>query len=110
MTVEARALVLISACMLAFGFATLYSASAIVAMQEYLGSAYFLQRQLQGAAVGAVVFAIAAKWDAERWSRIAWPLMILTMLLLLLTVLPFTDRVASWLVVPSSRRSWRSSV
>ncbi len=94
MTVEARALVLISACMLAFGFATLYSASAIVAMQEYLGSAYFLQRQLQGAAVGVVVFAIAAKWDAERWSRVAWPLMIVTMFLLLLTVLPFTESIA----------------
>lgn len=94
MTVEARALVLISACMLAFGFATLYSASAIVAMQEYMGSAYFLQRQLQGAAAGAVVFAIAAKWDAERWSRIAWPLMIITMILMLLTVLPFTEGIA----------------
>ncbi len=94
MTVEARALVLISACMLAFGFATLYSASAIVAMQEYMGSAYFLQRQLQGAALGIVVFAIAAKWDAERWSRVAWPLMILTMFLMLLTVLPFTEGIA----------------
>ena len=76
MSVEARGLVLLTAAMLAFGLATLYSASAIVAMQQDLGSAYFLRRQLTGALIGVAVFAVAAKVDAERWSRWSWPLML----------------------------------
>ena len=94
MGVEARALVLLSATILAFGLATLYSASAIVAMQSDLPSAYFLQRQLVGVLIGAVVFAVAAKVDAEFWHRSAWPLMLLCLAGMLLTVLPFTESIA----------------
>ncbi|OYV64175.1 MAG: hypothetical protein B7Z72_13590 [Gemmatimonadetes bacterium 21-71-4] len=75
---EAKALVFITAAVLAFGLAVLYSASAIVAMNENHSSAYFLIRQLEGAAVGVAAFAIAAKMDAQKWERWAWPLMWLT--------------------------------
>lgn len=94
MGVEARALVLVTWAMLAFGLATLHSASAIVAIQQGLGSAYFLQRQVIGTAVGMVVFAIGAKLDAEAWSRWAWRLMLVSLFLMLLTVLPFTEAIA----------------
>ncbi len=72
---EAKALVFITAAVLAFGLAVLYSASAIVAMNENRSSAYFLIRQLEGTAVGVVAFAIAAKMDAQKWEKWAWPLM-----------------------------------
>jgi cell division protein FtsW len=72
---EARALTLITAAVLAFGLAVLYSASAIVAMNEGHSSAYYLIRQLEGAAVGVVAFAFAAKMDAQKWEKWAWPLM-----------------------------------
>ncbi|HVZ78861.1 MAG TPA: putative peptidoglycan glycosyltransferase FtsW [Gemmatimonadaceae bacterium] len=75
---EARALVFITAALLAFGLAVLYSASAIVAMNENRSSAYYLIRQIEGAAAGVVVFAIAAKMDAELWEKWAWPLMWVT--------------------------------
>ncbi|OYV73059.1 MAG: hypothetical protein B7Z72_03360, partial [Gemmatimonadetes bacterium 21-71-4] len=75
---EAKALVFITAAVLAFGLAVLYSASAIVAMNENHSSAYYLIRQLEGAAVGVAAFAIAAKLDAQKWERWAWPLMWLT--------------------------------
>ncbi len=75
---EAKALMFITAAVLAFGLAVLYSASAIVAMNENHSSAYYLIRQLEGAAVGVVAFAIAAKMDAQKWERWAWPLMWLT--------------------------------
>lgn len=94
MGVEARGLVLVTWVMLAFGFATLYSASALIAGDQGLSGAYFLQRQVVGAAVGMVVFAIAAKIDAELWSRWAWKLMLLALFLMLLTVLPFTEGIA----------------
>jgi len=94
MGVEARALVLLTAVLLSFGLAVLYSASAIVALQEELGSTYFLMRQLSGLVVGVVTFAVAAKVDAERWNKWAWPFMIGTILLLLVIVLPFTTSIA----------------
>jgi cell division protein FtsW len=78
MSGEARGLVFVSAVLLAFGLAVLYSASAILAMNEGRGSAFYFLRQLTGAAAGVVVFAIAAKVDAERLRPLAWPLMWLT--------------------------------
>ena len=94
MGLEARALVVLTATLLAFGLASLYSASAIVAMQEGRGSAYYLLRQISGVLAGAVGFAVLAKVDAERWQRWAWPLMLLSLGLMLLTVLPFTESIA----------------
>ena len=91
---EARLLLLITACLLAFGLATVYSASAIVAQSKNLGSSFFFLRQLAGIGVGLVVLAIFAKVDAELWSKYAWPLMLLSMLLLLIVVLPFTESIA----------------
>jgi len=86
---EAQALVLVSSALLAYGLAVLYSASALVAMNENHASAYYLLRQLTGAAAGVVVFAIAAKIDAEKWREWAWPLMMLTIVTMILTlVLP----------------------
>ena len=94
MGVEARALLLLTATLLAFGLATVYSASAMAAMQQGRPSFYYLLRQLAGLAVGAAIFAAAAKVDAERWNRWAWPIMLATLGLMLLTVLPFTQAIA----------------
>jgi cell division protein FtsW len=94
MGAEARALVLVTGALLAFGLAVMYSASAIVAVDTGHGSAYYLVRQLAGIVAGTVAFAIAAKWDAERWTRWAWPLMGASLVLMLVVVLPFTQAIA----------------
>lgn len=94
MGVEARVLVILTGVLLAFGVATVYSASAIVEMQAGQGHAYLLLRQLTGMAVGAVLFTIAAKLDAELWERWAWPLMALSLVLLVVVILPFTATIA----------------
>ncbi|GAC1656378.1 MAG: putative lipid II flippase FtsW [Gemmatimonadaceae bacterium] len=91
---EARALILVTAVLLAFGLATLYSASAIIALQDGHGSAYFLVRQLTGVALGTVIFAGLAKIDADRWERWAWPGIWIVALMLLFVILPFTERFA----------------
>jgi cell division protein FtsW len=44
--------------------------------------------------VGVVAFAVAAKVDAERWNRWAWPLMLACLVMMLITVLPFTESIA----------------
>jgi len=102
MSAEARALVLVTSVLVAFGLATLYSASALVAQQEGLASWHFAARQAMGIVVGAILFAVAAKIDAEQWQRLAWPLMFATIALMLITVLPFTERIAP--TVHGSRR------
>ena len=94
MTVEARALTMLTAILVAFGLAVLYSASAFIAMSEDRASTFYLLKQLSGLAVGTVGFAIAAKLDAERYEKWAWPIMGGCLFLMLLTVLPFTKAIA----------------
>jgi cell division protein FtsW len=94
MGVEARALVILTGVLLSFGLATVYSASAIVEMQAGYGHAHLLVRQLIGMAVGMALFAIAAKLDAELWEKLAWPIMILSLVLLVIVILPFTAGIA----------------
>jgi cell division protein FtsW len=91
---EARALVILTGVLLAFGLATVYSASAIVEMQAGYGHAHLLIRQVVGMAIGLTLFAIAAKMDAELWEKWAWPIMIFSLVLLLIVILPFTARIA----------------
>ena len=91
---EARALVILTGILLAFGLATVYSASAIVEMQAGYGHAHLLIRQVVGMAIGLTLFAIAAKMDAELWEKWAWPIMIISLVLLVIVILPFTARIA----------------
>ena len=80
MGTPARVIVLTSAALLAFGLAVLYSASAFDAVNNArLGSTtgmYYLMKQLSGVAIGAVIFVVAAKVDAARLEKYAWPLML----------------------------------
>jgi cell division protein FtsW len=109
MGVEARALVLVTAALLAFGLATLYSASAFEAVANKHDSTFFLLRQLSGVAVGLVLFAVAAKCDADIWRRYSWPLMGIALLLMLITVLPFTKSIAPP-ILGSRRYLFRGSI
>ena len=89
MTTEAQWITFISASLLIFGLAVLYSASAIVAINDGRPGWFYMVRQLTGAAVGIVAFMVAAKMDAEKWREWAWPLMWFTIAALFLClVLP----------------------
>lgn len=87
MSAEAKSLVLVSACILCFGLAVLYSASSISAVNEGRSGMFYLLRQLSGVGIGIIVFAVAAKMDAERWREWAWPLMWFTLATLLLVLI-----------------------
>ncbi|HKS06583.1 MAG TPA: putative peptidoglycan glycosyltransferase FtsW [Gemmatimonadaceae bacterium] len=88
MSVEARALFVVTAVLVAFGLAVLYSASSYEAMQMGRSSSFFLVRQLAGIAVGFVLFAVFAKLDSEQWRKVAWPLMIIALVTMAVTLLP----------------------
>lgn len=94
MGLSARVLLTLTAVLLAFGLATLYSASATEATLAGRPSWFYMLRQLTGILAGIVAFAIAAKLDAERWRGWAWPMMGIAFFTLLLTVLPFTESIA----------------
>ncbi|HLV26746.1 MAG TPA: putative peptidoglycan glycosyltransferase FtsW [Gemmatimonadales bacterium] len=109
MGTSARAMVVLVATLLAIGLGVLYSASAMTALQEGRSSAFYLFRQMTGLAVGTVAFAIAAKMDADRYYKWAWPMMAASILMMLLTVLPFTEAIAP--PINGSRRFlWGGSV
>jgi cell division protein FtsW len=91
---EARLLLLVTSCLLAFGLATVYSASAILAQTKNLGGSFFFLRQLGGIAVGIIALALFAKIDAELWNKYAWTVMLLSLVLLLVIILPFTESIA----------------
>lgn len=93
-SVEARALMVVTGTLLAFGLAAVYSASAIVAEQMGRGSTFFLVRQLIGVGLGVVVFMVAAKVDAELWSKVAWLMLLGTMVLLVIVIMPGTESIA----------------
>ena len=109
MSVEAKALFLITAILLAFGFAVLYSAVSTVTIKGNSISGSTMQKQLVGVLFGIVLLAVAAKYDAEKWTKHAWPLVGISSFLLLLIVLPFTPNSIApklygahrWLKVPS---------
>ena len=89
MGAEARGLLLVMTLVLVFGLAVLYSASAIIAEQENHNSWFYVARQAMGVLAGVVVFAIAAKVDAEKLYDLAWPIMFATIVALFLClVLP----------------------
>jgi cell division protein FtsW len=101
MGLQARALILISAVLTAFGLAVLYSSSAFVAMNEHGSSTYFLSRQLAGVFAGMIVFAVAAKFDADKLRDWAWPIMWIA-LVTMAAVLVLPGRVAP--TIHGSRR------
>src|SRR4051812_33125314 len=78
MSSEARGLMLVSAVLMAFGLAVLFSSSAFVAEHDFKDPAFFLKRQLTSVAVGIFVFAVAAKFDADKLREWAWPMMCFT--------------------------------
>ena len=94
MGVEARALLLVTAVLVSFGLVVLYSASSIVAVNQGRPSHVFLSRQASGVLLGIFAFAFAAKMDADWWRRLAWPVMGVSLLMMLITVLPFTTSIA----------------
>ncbi|MEO7216802.1 MAG: putative peptidoglycan glycosyltransferase FtsW [Gemmatimonadaceae bacterium] len=91
---EARVLTVLTLILLAVGLVTVYGASMIVAQQAGHNGAYFAIRQLSGIVAGLLVFAVFAKIDAEKWYDWAWPIMLISLVLLALVVLPFTLRWA----------------
>jgi cell division protein FtsW len=88
---EAPALLLITVALISFGFVSVYSASAVNAMNLGAPHYHFVLQQMIGAAAGLVGLAIMAQVDYRRLRMFAWPLLLLVILMLVLVIMPGTE-------------------
>jgi cell division protein FtsW len=91
---ETRLLAMVTATLLVFGIAATYGAASLVTLQGQNAGLGFALRQLSGAAVGGVLLLLASRLDYYRWRQLAWPLLLMTLALLLIPLLPFTRAIA----------------
>jgi cell division protein FtsW len=91
---EAGALVVLVLLMFCFGLVEMYSASTFMAQSEGLPAHFYAVRQLLGALAGGAHCAFLARVDYRRFQGVAWPLLAVTVVLLLLVVLPGTESIA----------------
>jgi cell division protein FtsW len=74
--------------LLSLGLVMVYSASAVTAQEKTGNGFYFLQRQLVAACVGLLAMAAALKLGYRRLARLAYPLLVVTLVLLVLVRIP----------------------
>jgi cell division protein FtsW len=91
---EAAAIMGLTLLVLSLGLVTLYSASSVYALRQNLPDTYYVLRQAAGAGVGLVLLLGCALLPYRVWQKAAWPLILLTAILLLLCVLPWTHSIA----------------
>ena len=100
---ETRLLGILAAVLIVVGLVSVYGASSLVTTEGGVVGAGFFMKQAIGAAIGGIGATILARTDYHLWQRWAWPLLGVTVLLLILPVLPFTRAIAPTL---NGARRW----
>lgn len=80
--------------LLSAGLVTLYSASAVHAVQQDLPDYYYVVRQAMGGAVGLLALLACYRIPYRAWWWAAWPLVFVAAVALVLLVLPWTHGIA----------------
>ncbi|HET9038424.1 MAG TPA: FtsW/RodA/SpoVE family cell cycle protein, partial [Myxococcaceae bacterium] len=90
--------------LVSLGLVMVYSASAVIAAEKQGNGFYFLERQLLAAFVGLVVMAAAVRLGYRRLARLAYPMLLLSIVLLVLVLVPGVGTVVGgarrWLRLP----------
>ena len=100
---ETRLLLMIVAVLVVFGIVAVYGASSMVTVQGRYVDYGFALTQVSGAAIGGIFLIIASRVDYYVWRRMAWPLLLGTLALLLIIILPGTEPIAP---VRNGARRW----
>jgi cell division protein FtsW len=74
--------------LVSLGLVMVYSASAVMAQDKLGDSLYFLDRQLMAAGMGVVAMAVGMKVGWRRLARLAYPLLLVTLVLLVAVLIP----------------------
>lgn len=89
-----RGLLGTSLALVAFGLLAVYSASSFVAESEGLPHSHYLLQQAGHAGVGLIILALATLVDYRVYRKLAWPLLGVSVVLLVLLLLPWTTSIA----------------
>lgn len=89
---ETRLLTVVTATMVVFGIANTYGALSLQTAGG--GGAGFALRQFMGAMLGLLGLSVVSRVDYHLWRRLAWPLFFATIAVLLIPILPGTERFA----------------
>jgi cell division protein FtsW len=85
---------MVTAVLVVFGIAATYGAASLVTLQGQNAGFGFALRQLSGAITGGILLLLASRLDYYRWRQLAWPLLLVVLVLLLIPLLPFTLAIA----------------
>lgn len=91
---ETRLLAVVTATLLVFGIAATYGAASLLTVRGENVGLEFAARQLSGAMIGGVLMLVASRIDYYRWRQLAWPVLGVTLVLLLIPLLPFTRGIS----------------
>ncbi len=83
-----RALLLAVAALTAFGLVMVFSASEVQGWLWFHNPAYYFERQLMWLALGVILLFAGANLDYHRLRPLAWPLGVVTVVLMVLVLLP----------------------
>ena len=83
-----RALLLAVAALTAFGLIMVFSASEVQGWLWFHNPAYYFERQLMWLALGVILLLAAANLDYHRLRPLAWPLGVVTVVLMVVVLLP----------------------
>jgi len=100
---EPPLLLALTLTLFAFGLVTLYSASSFMARNAGLPDHYYVLKQATGGAVGLIALAVCARLPYRTWERFAWPILWISVALLVLIILPGTEAIAP---VRNGARRW----
>jgi len=88
---ETRLLAVVVLTLLVFGIATVYGAAGLQTKGAGLNIAL---SQISGALIGGLLLVAIARVDYRVWQRLAWPVLLVTIVLLIIPLLPFTYSIA----------------
>ena len=91
---ETRLIGVVTLVLLVFGIAATYGASSLITVNGRSVGMGFAWRQLSGALIGGILLIVLSRVDYTRWRRWAWPLLGVTVALLLVPLLPFTHAIS----------------
>lgn len=100
---ESPALIAITIILIALGLITVYSASAVMALNDGRPDYFYVVRQAGGAAVGFVLLGLLASIDYRYLRLLAWPLLLGVICTLVIMILPGTEAIAP---VTKGARRW----
>ena len=91
---ETRLLGVVTLTLLVLGLVTTYSATNVMQNRGHVVGIAFALKQVLGACLGGALLLLASRVDYYRWRQLAWPLLLVTVVLLLIPILPGTYAIA----------------